>query len=396
MTESILALVQELIRIPSRGGVDDPASVLETIARWFKDEDLPGAVLTDSFGKPCAFYAETAGDGTGKDPLYILDACIDTADTGDLNSWSHNPFSTEIENGWLYGRGSGDSKMGVSIFSHIFRDFYRSGISEKTLSAENSNLVGTGRLGVLFDADEHTGRFGGVKRLLEDKTGITGVCIGYPGMDELVIGARGLYRAKIRIPGKAGHTGMPAASVRNAARDGAGFITRLYSAWDSFTLTLKEDKDFPFGPGMTVTEVHSGTAFSVIPDLCTIFIDFRLTHICREQEIAQFLDSVASQYQGSSCEKIDTWPAYTLPDNHKLAEGLGNAVEKISGRILPRIYCGPSNIGNYLALYNIPATCGFGVVCENFHAADERIRIDTIGTVYKTYSAMVDTLLNQY
>jgi len=381
MTESILSLVQELVRIPSRGGVDNPTTVLEKIALWFKDTDLPGEILTDSSGNPCAFYAETAGDGTGKDPLYILDACIDTADTGDLDSWTHDPFSAETEDGWLYGRGSGDSKMGVSIFSHIFRDFY------------HAKTTGNGRLGVLFDADEHTGRFGGVKRLLETRNDIAGVCIGYPGMDELVIGARGFYRAKIRIPGKAGHTGMPAASVQNAARDGADFIAQLYTAWDLFTPTLNEDKNFPFGPGMTVTEVHSGTAFSVIPDLCTIFIDFRLTHICQEDDIVQFLDSVVSQYKGFACEKIDSWPAYTLPNNHELAESLGSAVEKISGRKLPRIYCGPSNIGNFLASYNIPATCGFGVVCENFHAADERIRIDTIELVYKVYKEMIATLI---
>jgi succinyl-diaminopimelate desuccinylase len=387
MMESILSLVQTLIRIPSRGGVDDPASVLGALAHWFKDADLPGEVLSDSSGNPCAFYAETAGDGTGNDPLYILDACIDTADTGDIDSWTHDPFSAEVEEGWLYGRGSGDSKMGVSIFSHVFRDFYYSN------PAGNSISVGKGRLGVLFDADEHTGRFGGVKRLLEKKSDITGVCIGYPGMDELVIGARGFYRAKIRIPGKAGHTGMPAVSVQNAARVGADFITQLYKDWESFTLTLAEDKDFPFGPGLTVTEVHSGTAFSVIPDLCTIFIDFRLTHICQEQDIVQFLDSVVSQFKDSSCEKIDAWPAYTLPNTHKLAEGLGSAVEKISGRKLPRIYCGPSNIGNFLASYNIPATCGFGVVCENFHAADERIRIDTIEPVYETYKEMIASLI---
>ncbi|NQT61268.1 MAG: M20 family metallopeptidase [Bacteroidetes bacterium] len=381
MTEAILTLVQELVRIPSRGGVDDPAPILETIARWFKDADLPGDILTDSSGNPCAFYAETAGNGTGKDSLYILDACIDTADTGDLDSWSHDPFAAEVEDGWLYGRGAGDSKMGVSIFSHIFRNFYR------------ANTTGNGRLGVLFDADEHTGRFGGVKRLLENKNDITGVCIGYPGMNELVIGARGFYRAKIRIPGRAGHTGMPAATVQNAARVGADFITHLYKAWESFITTLAEDRDFPFGPGMTVTEIHSGTAFSVVPDLCTVLIDFRLTHLCQEHDIVEFLDSVVSQFDGFSCEKIDTWPAYTLPNNHELAEGLGNAVEKITGHTLPRIYCGPSNIGNYLASYDIPATCGFGVICENFHAADERIRVDTIGTVYETYKEMVTSLI---
>jgi hypothetical protein len=54
---------------------------------------------------------------------------------------------------------------------------------------------------------------------------------------------------------------------------------------------------------------------------------------------------------------------------------------------------GPSNIGNYLAGLGIPATAGFGVAYEGVHAADERIRLDTIPVVQAVYHAAVLDLL---
>ncbi len=376
LTDSILQLAVALIRTPSRAGRDDPAAVLGVLAEWFKNRSLPGSILTDAAGKACAFYAEY---GAPDAPLYILDACIDTADTGEGAGWSDDPFSGVIRDGWLYGRGSGDSKMGVSIFSHLFSTFVRKADSGSALK---------GRMGVLFDADEHTGMFGGIKRLLAGERAVEGVCIGYPGMDEVVIGARGFYRAAIVVPGTAAHTGMPVwAGYRpdNAARRGAELAVELYNRWNAFTSELPDDSDFPFGPGFTLTEIHGGSAFSVVPDRCELKVDIRLTHRCDAETARRFLAEAIAGYGEVEIEEIESWPAYTLAGKHPLVTGLSWAIAEVVGRELPKIYCGPSNIGNLLASYGIPATCGFGVLCENFHAVDERIRIDTIETVYAVY-----------
>jgi succinyl-diaminopimelate desuccinylase len=395
--DEILELAKKLIRIPSQAGIDTPDAVLAEIGRWFREQGLPGELLYDASGHPCAFYAESCSAGsTGSDnepeafadesaadtsPLYILDACIDTASIGDPKSWSFPPFGAEVHDSWLYGRGAGDSKIAVSIFSHVFRFFHRHGGPV------------SGRLGVLFDADEHTGRFGGVRELISRRSAVSGVCIGYPGFDELVIGARGFYRFRITVPGTGAHTGMPHRSVDNAARTGAELITRLYGDWEQFAALVDFDENFPFGPSLTVTEVRSGTAFSVVPDSCSIAVDTRLTGTCSAAGVRDFLNQFLQQYPGAVNEEVDSWPAYTLAKDHVLVQALGSAAEKVTGEALPLIYCGPSNIGNYLASLGVPATCGFGVVCENFHAADERIRIDTIQPVYQAYKNMVSKIV---
>jgi succinyl-diaminopimelate desuccinylase len=67
-----------------------------------------------------------------------------------------------------------------------------------------------GSLVLLFDLDEHTGHFGGATQYFEGPDAprdIAGVMIGYPGMDKLVIDARGVYRAELRVHGTASHSG---------------------------------------------------------------------------------------------------------------------------------------------------------------------------------------------
>jgi succinyl-diaminopimelate desuccinylase len=377
-TGSIVELARLLIRTPSQAGIDDPAAILAVLLRWFSQRGLPARLLCDSSGQALALYAETGSDG----PRYLLDACIDTAAAGNRESWHADPFGAEIRDGWLYGRGAGDSKTAVSIFSHIFEEFHKDGGPVR------------GRLGVLFDADEHTGRFGGLKTFTAEGGQTSGVYIGYPGFDEAVIGARGFYRAEVRIPGTAAHTGMPAGADDNAARKAAAWITRLYRRWEAWTETVIPDENFPFGPALTVTGVQSGTGFSVVPDLCTIMIDTRLTRTCGAEEIRGFLEEVCRSEPGAVLREVDSQPAYTLPRDSTLASALRSAAQEIKGgESLPLVYCGPSNIGNSLAAAGIPAVCGFGAVCEGFHAADERIRLDTVEPVARIYRRTVQTLI---
>ncbi len=43
----------------------------------------------------------------------ILNGHIDVVPAGPLDMWSTPPFEPRVENGWLYGRGSGDMKAGL-------------------------------------------------------------------------------------------------------------------------------------------------------------------------------------------------------------------------------------------------------------------------------------------
>jgi succinyl-diaminopimelate desuccinylase len=85
---------------------------------------------------------------------------------------------------------------------------------------------------LLFDVDEHTGSFGGAKAYFEGPGAparIDGVLIGYPGLDHVVTGGRGVLRARMHIHGVAGHSGGSKAAPGAIAK-AAALISELGSA----------------------------------------------------------------------------------------------------------------------------------------------------------------------
>ncbi len=182
--DSVVTLARELVRIPSRAGADPYGPVLECMSAWLDAHGLAPRRLAGPGGETAALVCEMAGDRPG--PRYVLDACLDTAPFGDEAAWTYPPVSGEIDEGWLHGRGSSDSKTGASIFAHIAARLARTKLA--------------GSLVLLFDIDEHTGRFGGARAYFEgpgSPGSVDGVMIGYPGLGHVVTGGRGVLRARL-------------------------------------------------------------------------------------------------------------------------------------------------------------------------------------------------------
>ena len=178
-TKSILELTQALVRIPSRAGVDSTKPIFDTIRRWLTKHGTDHEMLRDEAGDDVGLHGRIPGKEPGS--IYLLDATVDTASYGDEAQWTHPPTAGVVEDGWLYGRGSADSKVGVAISCHILAEMTRQRAKPR---------IG---FGILLDADEHTGGFGGIRSYLDrypDET-VAGVMIGYPGERRIVIGGRG-------------------------------------------------------------------------------------------------------------------------------------------------------------------------------------------------------------
>ncbi|GAB3173036.1 succinyl-diaminopimelate desuccinylase [Myceligenerans halotolerans] len=379
--ESVLDLARHLVRIPTRGGIDPYDDAVTLLREWMTARDLNPEVLRNETGAPVAVTSRVQGSRPG--PTWVLDACLDTAPFGDVDAWTHPPTSGVIEDGWLWGRGAADSKIAVSMFCHI----------AARLRTEADRL--RGGLVLLFDLDEHTGHFGGAKRFFEAADApadIGGVMIGYPGLDKLVVGGRGVYRARLRIHGVSSHSGGRR-TTPNAISKAAAIVRAL------------ENQPLPgraggFGPGkLTVTAIEAGEGFSVVPDLCTVNVDVRTTANFTGQEAADLLGTVVSKVDAdwpdtapTLIEAHTTWPAFALERESPLRAALMDAAA-IHGVPVEAKIAGPSNIGNYLAGLGIPATAGFGPAYEGLHATDERVRTDTVAIAQAVYDHAIRTLM---
>ena len=387
--ESVVSLVQALVRAPSRGGMDLYDEVVAIATNWLQDHDLPSrALCEDATGRTLGLVCDVAGEYPG--PRYVLDACLDTAPFGDPAAWRHAPTSGVEEDGWLYGRGAADSKAAIAIFLHVAR----------RLQEQASRLHGT--LTLLLDADEHTGQFGGAKRYFgggDAPRDIAGVMIGYPGSDALVIGGRGFLRANLTAHGRAGHTGSRHRTLTgNAVAKAADLVQTL----GRHETPGPVDASLGLAPRITVTHIHGGEGFSIVPDRTEVGVDVRLTTTFTASCARRFLDEVIGEvdrrWPGTARTDVaqhESWPAFRLADDAPIRLALAGAAAKhLDGPVMATV-AGPSNIGNYLAQRGIPATAGLGVRYEGLHGADERIDLSTIPAVQATYHDAVLSLLGR-
>ncbi|MDG9712872.1 M20 family metallopeptidase [Streptomyces sp. DH10] len=378
---SVVQLAGELIRRPSRAGVDDHEPVLAVLEDWLAGRGLPHRRLHDDARRPVALLVEIAGGRPG--PWWALDACLDTAPFGDESAWSFPPDAGDVVDGRLRGRGAADSKLAAALFCHI--------------AAELHGRAGElrGGLAVLLDADEHTGGFGGARAYLADPAAArpVGVMIGYPGLEEVVVGGRGLWRARIAVHATSGHSGSSRASVGAVSR--AAHLVRLL---DEAPLPGVSG-EFPLPPKLTVTFCHGGEGFSVVPDLCEVGVDIRTTpgFGARAAEAlvraaVSDLDERSPAPRPTEVTAVTAWPPYRLAEDEQPAAALLDAAAGEGLRVRAKT-AGPSNIGNLLAAEGIPATAGFGLPYEGLHGVDERVHLADLPVVHAVYRRAVLGLL---
>ena len=323
---SVLELATELVRIPSRGGVDAYDPVLSRMQAWLDARGLTSRRVSGETG-PVALVAEISGGRPG--PRWVLDACLDTAGFGDVDAWTRAPTSGVISGGWLHGRGAADSKLGASIFAHI----------AARLAAVRDQWAGT--LVLLYDVDEHTGGFGGAKSYFagpEAPNDVAGVMIGYPGLDHLVTGGRGVLRLRLHVHGAAAHSGGSTVRGANAIAKAAALIHALETA-DLPGVTL----GFP-PPRLTVTAIEGGQGFSVVPDLCAVNVDVRLTPALDDQAASELMTGLVAEVDAvwkgtppTHIEVVTRWPHYRLGEDSVMVGALLGPVRSLDQGLLVTI-----------------------------------------------------------
>lgn len=379
----LAAHVQALVAIDSHDGCGDFTPIVREVHEWLLRHQVDARVLHAN-GRPMAVYGEVRGEHEG--PCYLLNATLDTAPLGDPGSWRHDPLSATIENGWLYGRGSADSKAGVAVFCQIAAELVR-------------QRPARGTLAFVFDVDEHSGAFGGLRHWWEAHGRTlrpSGAMLGYPGNDKIVVGCRGFHRATVTVRGVAAHSGSSRRAGVNAIDRAAALVAQLRAAAEELPPGSAE---FAIGPQLTVTRIAGGEGFSSVPDRCEVDVDLRVT--------PHFTSHHADALLARVCERLDAahdapattievhggWPAYRLGDDAPLVKALSAAARHELGESVPTAVAGPSSVANFLSEQRVPATSGFGVRYRHMHAADECIDLATLAPTFRIYLHTVRQLL---
>lgn len=368
--KEIISFIQRLVQTPSQNGVDPEIKIAKIVAQKLTDFGLKPEFIGDSKRPSILFRV-----GSGKKSL-LLDAPLDTVPAGDPNRWKYPPFSGKIINGKLYGRGSADCKSAIAIFC-----FIAAALKEDF----KGNLILT------FDSNEQSGEFTGIKEILKVIQKPNSAMIGYPGTEEIAIGARGFLRLEVKTLGKPAHTGSRTSKGINAISKMNGII----SALEELKLKGKVNKFFPFGAKITISQIEGGRAINLVPDECKIKIDIRTLP---EQTKEEILDEIKNLIQNLQQKDKDLKaeikpyqfvPAFLTQQEEKIVAIFHRNAQKILKRKILLTAYGGSGIGNEVAQLGVPVIGGFGVDCDNIHAYNEYIVLNTILPVAKIYTQTI-------
>jgi succinyl-diaminopimelate desuccinylase len=367
VNERIVELAGKLVRTPTVAGEHDCAPALDLVHSRLTSAGVHSEIVEQD-GKPIALVARAGRAEERIARSLCLNACIDTAPVGDRASWSFDPFAGDVADSYLRGRGSADSKLAVAMFTEL-------------MCAHSAEAM---ELWMLIDADEHTGGFGGVMAGAE-LIDATDVVIGYPGLDKVCTGARGLVRLVLHVTGEAMHSGSSRRERSNAAVHAA----HLALALDRARHLLDVDQAFGKSGEITVTGIEAGTSFSQVPGSAQVLVDIRTTPLWRGADAVQLVERVIAA-EGIDCQikQLQEWPAYETPQRGALVARMREATDHISP---PPVFevAGPSNIGNWLAGQGFDVLCGFGVRAEGVHGADERANLADLDDVLTAYRRLI-------
>jgi len=150
MREEVVVLAQDLIR---ENTVNPPGNevVAACVIKSFLDDHGIQYKTYEAFDKRQNIVAHIKGKGLA--PPLLLYGHLDVVSCEKQN-WTVDPFSGEIRDGYLWGRGALDMKGGVAMLTHAF-------------SAFSNAVTPPGDLILAIVADEESGGQAGAKYLVE-------------------------------------------------------------------------------------------------------------------------------------------------------------------------------------------------------------------------------------
>ena len=252
-----------------------------------------------------------AFDGdAGEGPHLILNGHVDVFPVGDLENWTRHPFSGDIVDGWLHGRGVVDMKCGTlaSVFTHIYLHRLR--------------RLMRGRLTLTIVSDEETGgKWGSDFLLREYGHEVLGDCVlnGEPSSVNTVrFGEKSVVWFKIVVRTTGGHSAYPhlSQSAVRVAHDLIGELLELEQCAvdtpDSVRRILSRAEvktaiEQGLGQGaseiidkttLNIGTIAGGTKVNLLPDFCEFEVDARLPIGVDMSEFIAEVEEIAAHHPG--------------------------------------------------------------------------------------------------
>ncbi|MES2488426.1 MAG: succinyl-diaminopimelate desuccinylase [Pseudomonadota bacterium] len=315
----------------------------------------------------------TLGSGA---PLMILAGHTDVVPTGPLDQWNSDPFTPEIRDGILYGRGAADMKSGLAAMVCAVERFVKArGTFKGTIAfLITSDEEGVALFGTRYVVEQLKAR--GVK----PDYAIVGEASSNEQLgDRIVIGRRGSLNGILKVLGKQGHVAYPH-KVENPIHRVAPALAELVATqWDA------GNAHFP-PTSFQISNIHAGTgANNVVPGECQVVFNFRF---CTESTAASLRERVEAILNKHALRFELDWQLSGEPfltRQGQLIEAAAKASQEISG-VKPELFTGGgTSDARFISPWGAEVV-EIGPINDSIHKLNEHVKVadlDRLSTIYE-------------
>ncbi len=279
-----------------------------------QEAELAALIVSEMNRRGLAANIDEAGNVVGRwgtlGPTFLLCGHMDTV-LGEL--------PVRIEENKLYGRGAVDAKSSLAAMI----------CAAAILIAEESpvKLVVAGVVDV-----EGQGR--GIKHLIDKRMGADYAIFGEPSSyDSITIAYKGSLHLKLVCRTRGGHSSSPWLS-RNAVDEALGIWKELQ---EIHFPEEKADSKF-YSITSALKEIHGGIPGSIIPESCSLRIDFRLPPKISPDKLRSRVNEITESYLSShndvavSIDIEDQNEPFEAEPNSDLVRGFSWGIRDIANR----------------------------------------------------------------
>jgi len=331
------------------------------------------------FGAVTNLWARRGTDA----PLLAFAGHTDVVPTGPLEQWHSDPFTPQIRDGQLYGRGAADMKSSIAAMVTACERFVAACPRHR------------GSIAFLITSDEEGVAVDGTVKVIEalEARGekINWALIGEPSSTERVgdvikNGRRGSIGARLVIHGVQGHVAYPHKVDNPIHRAMPALHELARHEWD------RGNAHFP-PTSLQISNINAGTgAHNVVPGHAEVLFNLRYSTEIDDRQIIATAQAIFDKHElDYDIEwKVSGYPFLT-PEG-ELVEAARLSIREYAGIEPELATTGGTSDGRFIAPTGAQVL-ELGPVNESIHKIDEHVDVEQLDTLSDIYQGILQTLL---
>jgi succinyl-diaminopimelate desuccinylase len=392
--DELIDFLRRLVRAPSPNPPGDTREAAGIVSAFLAEKGVEFCVIAPMASMP-NIVSEFEGGDAGE--RLVMNGHLDVFPVGDGAGWVRDPWSGDLVEGCIHGRGTIDMKAGTaaSIIAFCYLHRYRSQLR--------------GSLALTTVSDEETGGKYGSRWLLESDPRWRGDCMinAEPGsLHTIRFAEKGTLRITFTVR-TAGAHGAYLHRTESASRIAAALISRLAAVEDMkpdlppdlnahlARADVRDALDAAMGRGaadiatkltLNIGVVQAGLKVNMIPDHCHIEADIRLPMGLKAEQVLAVIAVILKDFPQveMSVQDAASNPAAYCAHDHRMVGLLASNAETVTGIRPVAVPALGATDCKFLRFSVIPAYV-YGPAPDRVAMTDESVQVTVFMAVIKTH-----------